>query len=161
MPLPPPPSPGDVPVAGRDPIDNEVDALAVIAASATRPPQNEILAVLLDDDWSGEHVVNVRGVTDSDAVLDVAELLAELARTAPPGAFTRVVLASIRPDAGDDDDDVVDDPARWMEASSQLAEAGIRLVEWFVVGESVSCPRDLLCDPPRWPPRLGRAARSA
>ncbi len=34
--------------------------------------------------------------------------------------------------------------------SDLTSAAGVELVEWFVIGDDIHCPRDLLGEPPRW-----------
>jgi len=57
-----------------------------------------------------------------------------------------LVLATSRPGG----DMQATDRERWIEAAMQCADGGIELVEWFVIGEHIACPRDLAGDPPRW-----------
>ncbi len=33
-----------------------------------------------------------------------------------------------------------DDPERWIEADLQCDDAGVELVEWFVIGRHIVCP---------------------
>ncbi len=42
------------------------------------------------------------------------------------------------------------DGDRWLEMSDLTSAAGVELVEWFVIGDDIHCPRDLLGEPPRW-----------
>jgi hypothetical protein len=34
--------------------------------------------------------------------------------------------------------------------SDVTSAAGVELVEWFVIGDDIHCPRDLLGESPRW-----------
>ena len=53
--------------------------------------------------------------------------------------------------------DIVDgDVDRWLGMCDLADAAGLELIEWYVVGAAVRCPRDLVGMPPRWP---GAAAR--
>ncbi len=83
--------------------------------------------------------------------------------TASPASATRhdeldgVIIASVRTPSTVDShdlatpDDVEDaDIDRWFEMSHLAEQAGIELVEWFVVGRSITCPRDLIGAAPRW-----------
>ncbi len=64
--------------------------------------------------------------------------------------FGSVVVASVRvPVPGVDDLDERD-VDRWLECSSMLDDAGIELLEWFVIGRRIHCPRDLVGEPRRW-----------
>jgi len=119
-------------------------ALALIDALASDPPVHETLAVLLDSDHRGTTIMNFDGTVENDSVLWVADAVTERAnRMDDVGA---VIIASVRPDGSDELDDV----ERWLTIDEQLGLVGIELVEWFVIGRSVSCPRALLGDESRW-----------
>ena len=136
--------PPPLPVADVDPITDAVTALALIDAFASNPPVHETLAILLDHEHRGSTIVNVDGTVDNDSVLHVADRVTEIAhRIEDIGA---VIIASVRPGGSDELDDV----DRWLTIDEQLGLVGVELVEWFVIGRSVSCPRSLLGDPSRW-----------
>lgn len=125
-------------------ISDATAALELIGTVASRRPTHETIAVLLDHEHRGSTVINVDGTFDNDSVLHVADLVTELAhRVEQIGA---VIIASFRPGGSDDLDDV----ERWMTIDEQLSLVGVELVEWFVIGRSVSCPRSLLGDAARW-----------
>ncbi len=137
------------PRAGLDPIDGERDAVDVIALATHRPPRDETIAIVLDGAGCGIAIVVVAGTTEPDAVLDVAEFLTESMRGDERAAG--LIIASVRASrrsrvfaAGRTDVD------RWLEMSTIADDAGLRLVEWFVLDERLRCPRDLLGEPPRW-----------
>lgn len=135
-----------VPRAHIDPIVTPHSAQLLLDELIARPQRHETVAVLLDHDRRGISIVSVDGTVDPDAVFHVADLLTEsVSSSANVGA---VILASVRPDGNDE----LDDLDRWPELSCQLDEVGIELVEWFVVGKGVSCPRTLLGEPHRWTP---------
>ncbi len=52
--------------------------------------------------------------------------------------------------AGRGDELVAGDVDRWLELSDLAEQAGVELLEWFVIGDAITCPRDLLGEPPRW-----------
>lgn len=133
-----------LPRAGIDPIDSEVIAFSMIAHVLARPPRAETIALLLDDQRRGISVLVVSGSERPDAVFDVVDLI--IHNGAHGDELGAVVLASVRP-GGDAEQADVD---RWLEASDMLADRGVELVEWFVLGAGVTCPRDLLGEPPRW-----------
>lgn len=133
-----------LPIADVDPIDDAPTALALIDAFTSRPLVHETLAVLLDRERRGSTIINVDGTVDDDSVLWVADHLTEIARHV--GDVAAVIIASIRPGGSDQLDDI----DRWLTIDEQLGLVGIELVEWFVVGGSVSCPRTLLGDESRW-----------
>ncbi|MET0144849.1 MAG: hypothetical protein ABW328_08710 [Ilumatobacteraceae bacterium] len=137
------------PRAGIDPVTSATAALAVVQLAMWMPPRFETIALLLDEDHRGRTVVVVAGTEEPDALIDVVERLADsMVGSGHDGAL---VVASIRPggglEPGDDD--------RWIEASDLADDAGVELLEWFVVTErpdrtTAWCPRDLLGEPPRW-----------
>ncbi|MET0911225.1 MAG: hypothetical protein ABWZ99_17305, partial [Ilumatobacteraceae bacterium] len=132
------------PRAGLDPVDAAPAALAVVRLAMQRPLAAETIALVLDEDHCGRSVVVVDGTVEPDSVLDVVERLAE--SIAASGHAGALVVASVRPGCGP----LADDADRWLEAS-ELAEAvGVELLEWFVIGGSITSPRDLLGEPPRW-----------
>jgi hypothetical protein len=138
------------PRAGVDPIVDAGGALDVVQLAMSSPPTEETIVVVLDEDHRGRTVVVVDGTNDDDAVLEVVERVAASMAGAPDGPGAMVV-ASIRigrgPSAADGD--------RWLEASDLAEDAGVELLEWFVVqadGDAIvaTCPRDLLAEAPRW-----------
>jgi hypothetical protein len=127
-------------------VDSADAALAVIAAAMQRPPQSQVIVLVLDSDLSGNAVVVVDGTHSPDAVIDVFELLAQGAAEADhPATF---VVATVRPGY----DALPGDADRWRELCDIAEDHGCELLEWFVFTEDVAwCPRDLLAEPPRWP----------
>ena len=132
------------PRAGIDRIDCADSALAVIALAIERPPVAETIALLLDHERRGVCVTVVSGTARPDDAIEVAECLA--AAGAGTGRLGALVLATVRPGHGalDGDGD------RWLEMSDLTSAAGVDLVEWFIIGDDIHCPRDLLGEPPRW-----------
>ena len=51
---------------------------------------------------------------------------------------------------GYDDSVQAGDIDRWLEMSDLAEQSVVELLEWFVVGDEVSCPRDQLGEAPRW-----------
>ena len=137
------PEPG-VPVAGVDPIDSPETARRLIHEVLAVPERPETVAILLDDHRRGIAVLSVDATVADDAVLDVADRLAELARHLT--AIAGIVLVTVRPDRST----VLDDLDRWIEIDGRFDEVGVELLEWFVIGRDVSCPRTLLGQPARW-----------
>lgn len=136
-----------VPRAGVDPIDDPGTALALVRATMASPMRHETMAVLLDDRRRGVAVFTVDRTTRPDAVLEVTEVVCHTATYGDlRGHLGALILVSVRPGEGERFDDL----DRWIEVSSRCDEVGIDLVEWFVVGDAVSCPRTLLGAPARW-----------
>lgn len=126
------------------PIDSASDALALVLYAAATPPRSEIVVILLDQRRCLVTMLTVTSPPDADGIFAVLD--AVLGAPTHEREFHEVILASCRPGGGVG----FDDADRWMEASDLCAWHGIRLVEWFVLGAAVECPRDLLGEPPRW-----------
>jgi hypothetical protein len=137
--------PRRLPRARVDPITDSADALALIRRVLATPARPETIVVVVDDAHRGLGLVSVSGTTEPDQVVTVVECLAQPA--AFDGEAGGLIVASVRPGGGVEPGDV----DRWFEMSDLSDAAGLELVEWFVVGRSISCPRDLVGAPPRWP----------
>lgn len=135
-----------LPVAGVDRIEDAAVALALIDSFASDPSAHETLVILLDAEHRGTTIVNIDGTTEHDSVLRVADYVTERAHGADD--VSAAIIATFRPGGSDE----LDDLERWLTIDEQLAMVGVELVEWFVIGRSVSCPRSLLGDPTRWTP---------
>lgn len=134
-----------LPRAGLDRIDGPTDALSLLRLGIQCPPVPDTVVLLLDHVRRGIAIAAVRGTHGPDDVIEVAECFAGVAaEQADAGAL---VIASIRPGAPSPDPDDVD---RWLEMSELTELLGVELVEWFVLGRSTWCPRDLLGEQPRW-----------
>ena len=134
-----------IPRALIDPINSEVDALTLIDLTMKHPPETDTIAVLLDHERRGLTIFTVTGTTHPDAMFDLLDIIID-AGNESGDRLGGVILASIRPDGGVEPADV----DRWLEASEMTELGGIELVEWFVIGDDIQCPRDLLGQPPRW-----------
>lgn len=134
-----------VPRAGLDPIADAATALEVVQLAVHLPPRHETIVVLLDDTNCGSTIAVVADTVRPDDVLEVAECLVGAAAGADHVAG--ILLASVRPGSR-----VLDptDVERWIELNEICAAHGIELLEWFVLGDEVHCPRDALCEPQRW-----------
>ena len=132
-----------LPRAGIDTIDDPDTALATIAMAITRPLRSETILLLLDEARRGRAIVVVSGTTEPDQAIEVVECVTQGDGCEHVGAM---VVASVRPEAGDQPGDV----DRWLEMSDVAALVGVELIEWFVIGRTISCPRDLLGEAPRW-----------
>lgn len=141
-----------VPRARIDPIVDAATALRLLLATLSLPREHETLVLVLDDSRCGIGVVSVSGTHRPDQVVEVVECLAHPELFGGDGAA--LVVASSRPCVGLVDGDV----DRWLEMCDLADAAGLELIEWFVVGSTVRCPRDLVGMPPRW---RGDAARPA
>lgn len=148
-----------IPRARIDPIQDAATALTMIKLATTEPRRNETIVVLLDDARRGLGVVIVSGTDDNQAVLEVIDCIT--ASASRHEELDGVIIASVRttntvdshdfatPGSGAHDCEDADID-RWFEMSHLAEDAGIELVEWFVVGRSITCPRDLVGAAPRW-----------
>ncbi len=134
----------NLPRAHIDPIETPFDALRLILMMVGSDASAETLVLALDDRRCGVSITSVSGTDDPDAVLGVIDALAESARSSLDVAG--LVVASVRPDSEFE----VSDLTRWHEADQSCWESDIELVEWFVIGTSISCPREFCGVPPRW-----------
>jgi hypothetical protein len=133
------------PRAGADPITDQATAFAAVSLAVSRPLRFETIVLVLDDARCGVGVVVVAGTARADDVVGAVECLAD--PLAHGGEVAALVLASVRPG------ERVDDPAdldRWLELSQLVDDAGLELLEWFVITGDVRCPRDVLGERPRW-----------
>ena len=134
-----------LPRAGIDPIGDADTAFVTISMAVHRPLRHETVVALLDDDRCGVSIVAVSGTHRHDAVIDVVECLLE--PLVDSGRIGALIVASVRPGPGGLDPHDVD---RWLEMSDLAEQRCIELLEWFVISDDVSCPRDQLGEPPRW-----------
>ena len=130
-----------LPRAGIDPISDADTAFVTISMAVHRPLRYETIVALLDDDRCGVSLVVISGTQCPDAVVEVVECLLD------PTRVGGLIVASVRPDDGEADPGDID---RWLEMSDLSEQAGIELLEWFVIADDVRCPRDQLGEPPRW-----------
>jgi len=142
-----------LPRAGVDAIDCAETALLTLAMAIQQPLRAETVTLLLDDQRRGIAVAVVSGTHRPDDVVEVVECFTR--SSAHGGRVGSIVVASVRPtddfDIDEHDDDCGDsDVDRWLEMSDIAEQAGVELLEWFVIDGNVRCPRDRLGEPPRW-----------
>jgi hypothetical protein len=108
------------------------------------------VVVLLDHERRGVAVAVVTNTFKLDDVLGVVECLA--ADSAHGGRVGAMIVATVRQDrtGGDSTEPDLTNIDRWLEMSELTEQAGVELLEWFVIGHRVTCPRDQLGEPPRW-----------
>ena len=133
-----------MPRAGLDPIDDPTTALSTIRAVMHRPHRFETILLLLDQARCGRTIVTVDGTSDPDSAVETVELVTRGVGCECLGAL---VVATVRPGAEQLGEHDID---RWLEMSEIASVAGAELLEWFVIGSSVRCPRDGLGESPRW-----------
>ena len=135
---------GKLPRAHIDPIETPFDALRLILMMVGSEASAETLVLALDDRRCGVSITSVSCTDDPDAVLGVIDALAESAQASLDVAS--LIVASVRPNGEFE----IGDLARWYEADQSCSESEIELVEWFVIGKSISCPREFCGVPQRW-----------
>ena len=136
-----------LPRAGVDAIDCAEAALLTLAMAIQQPLRAETVTLLLDDQRRGIAVAVVSGTHRPDDVVEVVECFTRSA--AHGGRLGSIIVASVRPDRSDEATTATD-VDRWLEMSDIAEQAGVELLEWFVIGGEVTCPRDQLGEPPRW-----------
>lgn len=136
-----------LPRAGVDPIGCAESALLTLAMAIQQPLRAETVTLLLDDQRRGIAVAVVSGTRQPDDVLEVVECFTR--SSAHGGRVGGIVVATVRTDATDELT-AATDVDRWLEMSDIAEQAGVELIEWFVIAGDVTCPRDRLGEPPRW-----------
>jgi hypothetical protein len=136
-----------LPRAGVDTIDRAETALLMLAMAIQQPLRPETIALLLDDQRRGIAVAVVSGTDQPDDVLEVVECFTRT-RT-HGGRVGSIIVASVRP-GFTDEATTATDVDRLLEMSDIAEQAGVELLEWFVINGDVTCPRDRLGEPPRW-----------
>jgi len=135
-----------VPRAGIDPIVTERAALAVINMVLEPPLRHDTIVITLDRERRGRSLVVIHETDWHDDLFGVLDMVVGL----DDDELDAFIVATVRPPiVGVPDLDVLD-VDRWILASEIVEGAGLELVEWFVVGAGVSCPRAQLGEPPRW-----------
>ena len=136
-----------LPRAGVDTISCAQTALLTLAMAIQQPLRDETVTLLLDDQRRGIAVAVVSGTYQPDDVLEVVECFTRSA--AHGGRVASIIVASVRPGVADETTSATD-VDRWLEMSDIAEHVGVELLEWFVIGNAVTCPRDRLGEPPRW-----------
>ncbi len=133
-----------LPRAGLDSIDTTEKALTAITMAMAQPLRFETVVAYLDFERRGIAFVVVSDTESTDSVIDVIECLCN--PKAHDGRVGAIIVGSVRPGGEMNDGDV----DRWLEMSDLADAAGVELLEWFVIGREISCPRDAFGEAPRW-----------
>jgi hypothetical protein len=115
------------------PLRSPDDALRVVLAAIAQPPEAETVVLLLDATHRGHVCLVCRGAAAAEQVASLVPLLVQAAANEP--SLGAVVLATVRPGRG-----VVvggDDHVAFGAMRQDLAEAGIDLLDWFVLDGAV------------------------
>jgi hypothetical protein len=127
------------------PIQSTDDAAHLFSLAMRHPMEHETLAFLLDDSNHGNTIVAVSGTEQPHDVRRVVKVMA-LAGGHDP-RWCGLVVASVRPDAPMDDDDL----DRWWDLEAIADIHGVQLVEWLVISpDGCHSPRAALGVPGRW-----------
>lgn len=133
-----------LPFGGSTPIDTPYLALSALSRYVHSPLVLETLVLTLDPERRPTGLLQVAGRPDPEHVVGVVEHLAACAVANEERGG--VVIATVRPRRGAELTDV----ERWIDLDTILGDAGIELLEWWVIGDEVVSPRDLLGEAPRW-----------
>ena len=137
-----------LPRAGIDPITESATAFAMLAMAVRHPRRHETIVLLLDEARCGRSIVVVADTVRPESVIDVVECLTQGLHAEDLGG---IVVATVRPGEPSSDEASLDaDVDRWLEMSDIAGAMGVDVLEWWVIGESIRCPRDRLGEPPRW-----------
>lgn len=112
------------------PVRGPVDALALVSLAAATPARAETICLLMDASRRGGTCVVVDGTEADDVIHEIAELV--IGGVADSGVVDAVVLATVRPGRPSPTND---DHWRWFELRDLFDDAGIDLLDWFVLGE--------------------------
>jgi hypothetical protein len=134
--------------SAADALAGPAEALHLITIAMRRPRRDETIVLLLDHRRCGLGLVVVAGTSAPDDVVAVVERLVEPA--VHGGRVGSMVVGTIRASPAARPTRPDSDVDRWLEMSDLAERAGVELVEWFVLADDVSCPRDLLGEAPRW-----------
>jgi hypothetical protein len=127
-------------------LQTRADLLALVRPLLAGPAADEIIVVLLPR-WGGRRViVTVTGTVDPASVVVVADTLA--ASAARAARFRALVLVAVRPCGGVEPAD----GGRWVEAAAVVAEHGLTLLDWVVIGASGVAAAVSVREAAGWPP---------
>ncbi len=136
-----------VPRAHVDPLTSIADVLAITELAITRPLCPETVVLFLDSERRGCGLSVVSGTASPDAVLDVAECLAGAAQDID--SVDGIVLVSVRPG----DTLAPGDVERWHELRLVVADHGLELIDWIVLGrQGPELPRAVVDPADPWDP---------
>ena len=114
---------------GRRPLRGPRDALEAILFVATSPARHETICLLLDHAHCGVSAVVIEGPEADDDLLGVGQMLIDACGQAD--TIGAIVLATVRP--GQSHEPSGYDQGRWFDLRARFEEAGVELLDWFVV----------------------------
>jgi hypothetical protein len=126
--------PTDIP-SSATPFAGPEEALRLVFAAASDPPRHESIAVLLDGAHRGLGPCLVcDGASTAHQVIDLGRLIATVGEQEP--SFGAAVLATCRPGQGIELQ--ADDEAAFFTLRHDLAEAGVELLDWFLLDDGLA-----------------------
>ncbi len=129
------------------PVRSPEDALEVVACVFSQPAATETVCLLLDHAHCGGLVLSVAGAGEAEQVDHVGALVAELATSDPH--LGAVVLATARP--GRTTRPTHDDELTFLGLRGRFEEAGVDLLDWFLVANGLATSLAELTDArPLW-----------
>lgn len=119
------------------------DALEVIVVAATDPNCAQTICLLLDHAHRGLSVVILEGAEPDHDLVGLGDVLLG----AVGNTVGAVVLATVRPGRSHLPD--ADDERRWFDLRVRFEEAGVELLDWFVLCDGMASSLCELTDS-RW-----------
>jgi hypothetical protein len=134
--------PTDIPGPGT-PLAGPEEALRLVFAAASDPARHESIAVLLDRAHRGLGPCLVcDGASTAYQVIDLGRLIATVGEREP--SFGAAVLATCRPGQGIELQP--DDEAAFSMLRHNLADAGVELLDWFLLDDGLAASVSELTD---------------
>jgi hypothetical protein len=137
--------PRRIPRPARQSLRGPRDALDVITLAVSHPARPETICLLLDRAHRGFTVVIIEGSGPDDDLMGLGDLL--IGAAADSGAIGAVVIATVRPDRSHLPD--ANDERRWFDLRVRFDEAGVELLDWFVLSGGLASSLCELTDS-RW-----------
>jgi hypothetical protein len=117
------------------PLLTAADALDVVSLATHWPARDETIVLLLDAELIGRTCMIVDGTERADDILDVAHVVLEVATREVD--VHAAVLATVRvsPPGDPPAERSRSDIDRWLELLDAFDDAGVELLDWFIVVE--------------------------
>ncbi len=120
-------------IAGPNTLRCPDDALSIFRAATSSPAVDETFILLVDDSHTGADIVCINDASHADCVQRAVTLLCGLA---DQSWLAGLVVATARPFATSMIDD--DDLHSWFALRMLADEAGVDLIDWFVLIDGFS-----------------------
>jgi hypothetical protein len=119
-------------ISGPNTLRGPADALTIFRAAASQPAVDETFVLLVDDSHTGADIVCINDASSADCVQRVVTLLCGLA---DQSWLAGLVVATARPFATSMVNE--DDLHTWFTLRVLADEAGVDLIDWFVVIDGI------------------------